>query len=63
MRCKNRLRAWGRSLLLDARLRGKLLVLFFLLLVLPLGLFTLYAFHRINTVIEQQTVSATEKDS
>ena len=61
MRCKNRLRAWGRSLLLDARLRGKLLVLFFLLLVLPLGLFTLYAFHRINTVIEQQTVSATEK--
>lgn len=61
MRCKSKLRAWGRSLLLDARLRGKLLVIFFLLLVLPLGVFTLYAFHRINTVIEEQTFSAAEK--
>ncbi len=58
---KNKLRAWGRSLLMDARLRAKLLVIFFLLLVLPLGIFTLYAFHRINTVIEEQTFSAADK--
>ena len=31
---KSKLYAWGRSLLLDAKLRGKLLVIFFLLLVL-----------------------------
>ena len=58
---KSKLYAWGRSLLLDAKLRGKLLVIFFLLLVLPLGVFTLYAFHRINGVIEEQTFSAAEK--
>lgn len=29
--------------------------------MLPLGLFTLYAFHRINTVIEEQTYSAAQK--
>ena len=58
---KNKLRAFGRSLLLDVGLRGKLLCIFFLLLVLPLGAFTLYAFHRINTVIEEQTYSAPRK--
>lgn len=58
---KNKLRAFGRSLLLDVGLRGKLLCIFFLLLVLPLGVFTLYAFHRINTVIEEQTYSAAQK--
>lgn len=58
---KNKLRAAGRTLLLDVGLRGKLLCIFFLLLVLPLGAFTLYAFHRINTVIEEQTFSAAEK--
>ena len=58
---KNKLRAFGRSLLLDVGLRGKLLCIFFLLLMLPLGLFTLYAFHRINTVIEEQTYSAAQK--
>lgn len=58
---KNKLRACWRSLLLDVSLRGKLLCIFFLLLVLPLGAFTLYAFHRINTVIEEQTFSASQK--
>ena len=33
---KNKLRAFGRSLLLDVGLRGKLPFIFFLLLVLPL---------------------------
>lgn len=58
---KNKFGAFGRSLLLDVGLRGKLLCIFFLLLVLPLGAFTLYAFHRINTVIEDQTYSAAQK--
>lgn len=58
---KNKFRSFGRSLLLDVGLRGKLLCIFFLLLVLPLGAFTLYAFHRINTVIEEQTYSAAQK--
>lgn len=58
---KNKLRALWRSLLLDISLRGKLLCIFFLLLVLPLGAFTLYAFHRINTVIEEQTFSSSQK--
>ena len=58
---KNKLRAFWRSLLLDVGLRGKLLCIFFLLLLLPLGAFTLYAFHRINTVIEEQTFSASQK--
>ena len=58
---KNKLRALWRSLLLDISLRGKLLCIFFLLLVLPLGAFTLYAFHRTNTVIEEQTFSSSQK--
>lgn len=57
----NKLRALGRSLLLDVGLRGKLLCIFFVLLALPLGIFTVYAFHRINTVIEEQTFSAAQK--
>ena len=58
---KRQLRALWRSLLLDISLRGKLLCIFFLLLVLPLGAFTLYAFHRTNTVIEEQTFSSSQK--
>lgn len=58
---KNKLYAWGRSLLLDGKLRTKLLCIYFLLLLLPLGLFTLYAFHRINRVIEEQTFSSAQK--
>ena len=57
----NKLRALGRSLLLDVGLRSKLLCIFFMLLALPLGIFTVYAFHRINTVIEEQTFSAAQK--
>ena len=38
---KNKLRSLGRSLLLDGKLRSKLLWIYFLLLLLPLGLFTM----------------------
>ena len=58
---KNKLQSLGRSLLLDGKLRSKLLWIYFLLLLLPLGLFTMYAFRRINTVIEKQTFSAAQK--
>lgn len=58
---KNKLQSLGRSLLLDGKLRSKLLYIFFLLVLLPLGIFTMYAFHRINTVIEKQTFSAAQK--
>lgn len=58
---KNKLRSWGRSLLLDVSIRSKLLCIYFLLLLLPLGLFTMYAFRRINSVIEEQTFSSAQK--
>ena len=57
---KNKLRLWGRSLLLDVSVRSKLRCIYVLLLLLPLGLFTMYAFRRINAVIEEQTFSSAQ---
>lgn len=46
---------------MDGKLRGKLLCIYFLLLLLPLGLFTLYVSHRLNQVIEKQTFYSAQK--
>lgn len=42
------------------KLRGKLLCVYFLLVVLPLGLFTIYAYSRIRGVVQEQTFSAAQ---
>ena len=42
------------------KLRGKLLCVYFLLVVLPLGLFTIYAYSRIRGVVREQTFSAAQ---
>ncbi|MDE6167945.1 MAG: sensor histidine kinase, partial [Acetatifactor sp.] len=42
------------------RLKTKLLCAFFLLVVLPLGLFTLYSYFRIRSVAREQTFSAAQ---
>ncbi len=42
------------------KLKTKLLWVFFLLVVLPLGLFTLYAYFRIRSVAREQTFSAAQ---
>lgn len=57
----NKIHSWMNSLLLDGKLRTKLLVIYFVLLLLPLGLFTLYAFNRISAVIQEQTFFAAQK--
>lgn len=41
-------------------LRGKLLWVYFLLVVIPLGLFTLYSYHRVRSVVERQTFAAAQ---
>ena len=42
------------------KLREKLLCVYFLLVVLPLGLFTIYAYSRIRGVVREQTFSAAQ---
>ena len=45
----------------DRTLRGKLLWIYFILLLIPLGLFTFYAFYRISSVVQKQTFTAAQK--
>ena len=42
------------------KLKTKLLCVYFLLVVLPLGLFTLYAYSRIRSTAREQTLSAAQ---
>ncbi len=45
----------------DMSLRRKLLITYFVLVIMPLSIFTVYAFLRINRVIQEQTFTAAQK--
>lgn len=57
---KNRLLQWVKLSSARGKLRNKLLFIYFVLIVLPLGLFTLYAYLRVRSVVQKQTFSAAQ---
>ncbi len=57
---KNRLSGWLQWPTVFGKLRSKLLCIYFLLIVLPLGMFSLYAYLRVREVIQEQTFSAAQ---
>lgn len=57
---KHRFSQWLRRSFASGRLRSKLLCIYFLLIVIPLGLFSLYSFFRVQDVIRDQTLSAAQ---
>ncbi|MEG2660634.1 MAG: sensor histidine kinase [Oscillospiraceae bacterium] len=52
-----RLLQWSTSC---GKLRNKLLCIYFLLIVIPLGMFSLYSYLRVKSVIQEQTFSAAQ---
>lgn len=57
---KDKLLQWLHRSATHGKLRTKLLVIYFLLIVIPLGLFSLYTHLRVRSVIRQQTLSAAQ---
>ncbi len=57
---KNKLLRWMRISSSCGKLRTKLLCLYFLLIVIPLGIFSLFAYLRVRDVIQDQTFSAAQ---
>lgn len=58
---KLRLSSFTQKIFSGTSLRLKLLLIYFLLLLLPLGIFTFYAFHRISALTQEQTFTAARK--
>lgn len=58
---KNKLIRWLQHSTCCGRLRTRLLCIYFLLIVMPLGMFSLYAYVRVKGVIQAQTFSAAQK--
>ncbi len=52
---------WLKCFVLDAHLKSKLLCVYFLLIILPLGFFTLFTYHKVSAVIQEQTFTAAKK--
>ncbi|MEF9878888.1 MAG: sensor histidine kinase [Clostridia bacterium] len=57
---KHKLLRWLQWSTSCGKLRSKLLCIYFLLIVIPLGMFSLYAYLRVKSVIQQQTFSAAQ---
>ena len=57
---KNKMLSWLSRLTSYGKLRSRLLLIYFLLIVLPLGFFSLYSNFRVRTVVQNQTLSAAQ---
>ena len=57
---KNKLLNWIARLSSFGKLRKRLLFIYFLLIVLPLGFFSLYSNFRVRNVVQNQTLSAAQ---
>ena len=57
---KNKILSWLSRLTSYGKLRSRLLLIYFLLIVLPLGFFSLYSNFRVRTVVQNQTLSAAQ---
>lgn len=49
------LHSWVQNLLYNLHVRSKLLLIYFILILIPLGLFTFFTFSRVSNVIQEQT--------
>lgn len=58
---KNKLTQILTALFSGNSLRAKLLWIYFLLILLPLGFFTFYVYNRVSSVIQEQTFTAAQK--
>ena len=54
---KNRFLRWFTA---GGKLGSKLMCIYFLLIVLPLGMFSLYAYLRVREMVQEQTFSAAQ---
>lgn len=45
----------------DSSLRSKLVWIYFLLIIIPLGLFTIYAIHQLGALVKKQTLTSVHK--
>lgn len=57
---KTKLMQWLHRSAVYGKLRNKLLCIYFLLIVIPLGFFSLYTYLRVKNVIQKQTFSAAQ---
>ena len=57
---KNKILSWLRRLTSYGKLRSRLLLIYFLLIVLPLGFFSLYSNFRVRNVVQKQTLSSAQ---
>ena len=57
---KNKILSWLRRLTSYGKLRSRLLLIYFLLIALPLGFFSLYSNFRVRNVVQNQTLSAAQ---
>lgn len=57
---KNKNLSWLRRLTSYGKLRSRLLLIYFLLIALPLGFFSLYSNFRVRNVVQNQTLSAAQ---
>lgn len=57
---KNKFPRWLRWFTVCGRLGRKLMCIYFLLIVFPLGLFSFYAYLRVRDMVQEQTFSATQ---
>ncbi len=57
---KHNFSCWLHRCSASGKLRSKLLCIYFLLIVIPLGLFSLYSFFRVQDVIRNQTLAAAQ---
>lgn len=49
------LRRWFKNLLYNLHVRSKLLLIYFILILIPLSVFTFFAFYRVSGVVQEQT--------
>lgn len=58
---KHKLFLFLQKLSADTSLRSKLMLIYFLLLLLPLGIFTFYVYHRVSLMTQEQTLTAASR--
>lgn len=59
---KSKIKRNYSRILLNSHVKSKLLWVYFILIVLPMGYFTVFTFTRVSNVIENQTLTAAQKN-
>ena len=56
----NRIKEIWKKIITDSSLYSKLVWIYFLLIILPLGFFTFYAIRQLNKLTREQTLSSAQ---